>query len=314
MEINQNPLEFITLKVQEAVADTQNLANEMSAKVQESTTAVTDWIAAAPSSIVSAGTIASEEAFQIAHNICFENLPKNLQLKFARAGVRDGMRNFQEAAKVFESIPAQIRARGPEAVRDFCQDKDWSHIQARVNGGGNEAANGIFEYFWVNRARGGKNMTAKELAAAKQVLANAAFKAAVAEIVGAAVKGAIGAAVIELIFSILENSLLFVEGKITQSELVEQVATATAKAGIAGGLITGILLVICTLFPPVAGILGAAAVPLAIAGIGFMGIRAWEIFCHGDRLFNITEQAQKFLGIGEPTNEPTKEPTVTINP
>lgn len=303
MEINQNPLELLTIKVQETVADTQKLANEIAGKAEENAALVTAWIASAPSSIVSAGTIAAEEAFQIAHNICFDNLPSNLQLKFARAGVRDGMRNVREAAKVFESIPAQIRARGPEAVRQFCQDKDWSHIQARVNGGGNEAANGIFEYFWLNRARGGKDMTAKELAAAKQVLTDAAFKAAVTEIVGAAVKGAIAAAVIELVFSILENSLLCVEGKITQSELVEKVASDTAKAGIAGAVVTGILLALCTLFPPIAGVLGAAAVPLAVAGIGFMGIRAWEIFCHGDRLFGISDRAQKLLGMTEPVTE-----------
>jgi hypothetical protein len=41
--------------------------------------------------------------------------------------------------------------------------------------------------------------------------------------------------------------------------------------------------------------------PLAIAGIGFMGIRAWEIFCHGDRIFGITAQTQKFLGMTEAT-------------
>jgi hypothetical protein len=286
MEINLNPLEFITLKVQQTVADIQNLDNEISGKVQESATAVTAWVQSAPSSIVSAGTIAAQEAFKVSHNIRFENLPRNLQFKFARAGVRDGMRNVLETAKVFESIPAQIRALGPEAVREFCQDKDWSHIQARVNGGGNEAANGIFEYFWVNRARGGKDMTAE-----------------VAEIVGAVAKGAIAAAVIELVFSILENSLLCVEGKITQSQLIEQVAADTAKAGIAGGAITGILLALCMIFPPIAGVLGAAAVPLAVAGIGFMGIRAWEIFCHGDRLFGITQQAQKFLGLTEPVIE-----------
>jgi len=301
MEINQNPLEMLTAKVQETVADTQNAARQIAAELQESATAVTAFVESAPSSIVSAGAIAAREAFKIAHNIRFENLPTNLQFKFARAGMRDGMRNVQEAAKVFESIPAQIRAQGPEAVRHFCQDKDWSHIRARVNGGGSEAANGIFEYFWVNRARGGADMTAAELAVAKQVLADAAFKAAVAEIVGAVIKGAIAAAVIELVFSILENSLLCVEGKITQSELVEQVATATAKAGIAGGAITGILLTLCMAFPPIAAPLGAAAVPLAVAGIGFMGIRAWEIFCHGDRLFGIAEQTQKFMGITEAT-------------
>ena len=298
MEIN-NPLEFLTTKVQATVADTQNLANEIAAKVQENVTVVTTFIESAPSSIVSAGAIATQEAFKIAHNIRFENLPINLQFKFARAGVRDGIRNVQETAKVFESIPAQIRAQGPEAIRNFCQDKDWSHIQAHVNGGGSEAANGIFEHFRVNRVRGSVDMTAAELAVAKQVLADAAFKAAVAEVVGAAMKGAIASAVIELVFSILENSLLCVEGKITQSELVEKVATATAKAGIAGGAITAILLTLCMIFPPIAALLGAAAIPLAVAGVGFMGIRAWEIFCQGDRIFGITEQTQKFLGMTE---------------
>ncbi|MFM6396734.1 MAG: hypothetical protein ACKPFF_08620, partial [Planktothrix sp.] len=70
-----------------------------------------------------------------------------------------------------------------------------------------------------------------------------------------------------------------------QSELVQKVTTATAKAGIAGGVITGILLTICMIFPPIAQLLGIAAIPLGVAGIGFMGIRAWEIFCHADRLF-----------------------------
>ncbi|MDQ2096996.1 MAG: hypothetical protein QQW96_05040 [Tychonema bourrellyi B0820] len=303
MEINQNPLEFLTAKVQETVAETQNLAHQIAANVEETATVVTTFIQSAPSSIVSAGAIATQEAFKVAHNIRFENLPTTLQFKFATVGVRDGIRNIQEAAKVFESIPAQIRAQGPEAIRNFRQGKDWSHIQAHVNGGGSEAANGIFEHFRVNRVRGGVDMTAAELAVAKQVLADAAFKAAVAEVVGAALKGAIAAAVIELVFSILENSLLCVEGKITQSELVEQVATATAKAGIAGGVITAILLTLCMIFPPIAALLGATTIPLAIAGIGFMGIRAWEIFCHGDRIFGITEQTQKFLGMTEATTE-----------
>jgi len=301
MEINPNPLNFLTAKVQETVNDTQNLANQIAANVQESTTVVTAWVESLPSSMVGAGVIATQEAFKIAHNIRFENLSTQLQFKFARAGVREGMRNVQEAAKVFESIPAQIRAQGPEAIRNFRQGKDWSHIQAHINGGGSEANNGIFENFRVNRSRGGVDMTPKELADAKKVLADAAFKTAVVEVVGATIKGAIVAAVIELVFSILENSLLYVEGKITQSELIQKVATATTKAGIAGGVITAILLTICMIFPPIAELLAAAAIPLAVAGIGFMGIRAWEIFCHADQLFGITEQTQKFLGITEAT-------------
>lgn len=295
MEINPNPLEFLSVKVQETVNDTQNLANQIAANVQDSAKAVTTWVESAPGSMVGAGVVVTQEAFKVAHNIRFENLPRGLQLKFARAGVRDGMRNVQEAAKVFESIPAQISAQGPEAIRNFCQDKDWSHIKAHVNGGGSEANNGIFEYFKVNRARGGVDMNPQELAAAKKVLAGAALKTAVAEIVGATLKGAMVAAVIELVFSILENSLLYVEGKITQSELVEKVATATATAGITGGVMTGILLTICMIFPPIATLLGAAALPLAVAGIGFMGIRAWEIFCHADRLFDITGNMEQAI-------------------
>jgi hypothetical protein len=302
MEINQNPLELLNSKVQAAVNDTQNLANQAISQIQKTANQVVNFAQSAPSAIASTGVIASQEAFKVAYNIRFENLPASLQLKFARAGVRHGMRNVQEAAKVFESIPAQIRAQGPEAIRNFCKDKDWSHIQAHCNGGGNEAANGIFEQFWVNRARGGVDMTAEELAVAKQVLADAAFKAAVSEIVGAVIQGAIAAAAIELVFAILENSLLCVEGKITQQELVQRVALATAKAGIAGGVITGILLTICMLFPPIAMLLGAAAIPLAVAGIGFMGVRAWEIFCHSNRLFGITAYTQKILGMSEATS------------
>lgn len=296
MEINPNPLEFLSAKVQETVNDTQNFANQIAANVQDSAKAVTAWVESAPGSMVGAGVVVTQEAFKVAHNIRFENLPTGLQLKFARAGVRDGIRSVQEAAKVFESIPAQISAQGPEAIRNFCQDKDWSHIKAHVNGGGSEAINGIFEYSTVNRARGGVDMNPQELAAAKKVLAGAALKTAVAEIVGATLKGAIVAAVIELVFSILENSLLYVEGKITQSELVEKVATATATAGITGGVMTGILLTICMIFPPIATLLGAAAIPLAVAGIGFMGIRAWEIFCHADRLFAITGNGEQAIG------------------
>jgi hypothetical protein len=46
---------------------------------------------------------------------------------------------------------------------------------------------------------------------------------------------------------------------------------------------------------------GGAAMPLAVAGIGFMGIRGWEIFCQGDRLFGITQQTQNFLEMTEAT-------------
>ncbi|HLP90303.1 MAG TPA: hypothetical protein VK184_17170 [Nostocaceae cyanobacterium] len=298
---NFQPLEFITTKVQAVVTDSQNLANQAIAKTQETATQALNLAQNAPSSLASAGVIATQEFWKIANNIQFTNLPSNLQLKFARAGMRGRLRDIQAAAEVFETIPAQVRAQGPDAVREFCHNKDWSHIIARVNGGSNEASNGIFEYYWINRARGGVNMTQEELATAREVLADAAFKAAVTEIIAGVMKGVLVSAAVELVFSILENSLLFAEGKIKREEFIKKVSFETAQAGLAGGVITGILLTICMIFPPIAAILGAVAIPLAVVGIGAMTIRSWEIFCHANRLFKITENTQKLLGMSAET-------------
>ncbi|MEP0769207.1 hypothetical protein [Coleofasciculus sp. FACHB-SPT36] len=279
----------------EIVTNTQNAVSEAISTTQEAASNLIIEAQQTSSAVTGAATIAAQEAFKVAHNIKFENLPHNLQLKFHRAGVREGIRNVQEAAKVYETIPAQIRAQGYEAIREFCSDKDWSHIKAHVNGGGKEASNGIFENFRINRSRGGVDMTPEELAAARKVLGDAAFKASVEQVIGAVVQGALVAAVIELVFSTLENSLSFAEGKITQDELIRNVAVATAKAGLAGGVVTAILMVICMIFPPIAALLGYAAIPLAVIGIGFMCVRAWEIFIRADKLFGITEELEKFI-------------------
>ncbi|MEW6498827.1 MAG: hypothetical protein AB1589_40955 [Cyanobacteriota bacterium] len=282
-------------KASEVVSATQSAVSETLSTTQETASNVIIEAQQASSSVAGAVTITVQEAFKVAHNIKFENLPGNLQLKFARAGVRHGIRNFQEAAKVYETIPSQVRAQGHEAVREFCKGKDWSHIKAHVNGGGAEASNGIFENFWLNRARGGVDMTPDELAAARKVLADAAFKASVQQVAGAVIQGTLVAAVIELVFSILENSLSFAEGKMTQNELIREVAIATAKAGVTGGVITGILMSICLIFPPIAALLGYAAIPLAGVGIGFMSVRAWEIFSRADKIFGITKQLEKLI-------------------
>src|ERR671932_37395 len=86
--------------VSEALSTTQQAASNLVIEAQQA------------SSSVGAATITAQEAFKVAYNIKFENLPRNLQLKFARAGVRQGIRNFQEAARIYETIPAQIRAQG----------------------------------------------------------------------------------------------------------------------------------------------------------------------------------------------------------
>ncbi len=116
MEINLKPIEILILKVQETVAETQNLSNQAISQIA----ALADE---APSAIASASVIATQEALKMAYHLRFENLPLTLQLKFARVGVRDGLRNIQEAAKVFETIPAQIRAQRQKPFATFVRIK-----------------------------------------------------------------------------------------------------------------------------------------------------------------------------------------------
>ncbi|MBD2295951.1 hypothetical protein H6G06_21350 [Anabaena sphaerica FACHB-251] len=92
------------------------------------------------------------------------------------------------------------------------------------------------------------------------------------------VQGAVAAASVELIFSILENSLLYLEGKITKDELIKKVASDTAQAGLAVGTNTVVLLTISMIYPPIAAVLSAVAILLTAAGVGFMSKRAWEIW------------------------------------
>lgn len=229
-------------------------------------------------SLASVGAVAIQKLGEKARQIKFDNQPSDLISKFTRVGMRGNSRDLQEAAKVFETIPAQIRAQGPEAVRQFLKGKDWSHIIAYVNGGGDEAVNGIFEYYKLNRARGGFDMTPKELNAAKQVLNSAAFKSSVMQITKGVLQGAVAAAAVELVFSILENSRLYLEGKITQDELIKKVASDTAQAGVTAGIITFLLFAISMIYPPIAAVLSSVAIPLTAAGVGFMSKRAWEIW------------------------------------
>ena len=61
-----------------------------------------------------------------AHNLNFSNLPPELILKYRLAGAE--WKSFPAAKGLGETIPAPIRAGGPEALWKFHKGKDWSHI------------------------------------------------------------------------------------------------------------------------------------------------------------------------------------------
>lgn len=279
------------------ISTTQDFKAKTITSLDEKEKELSQFASKTSKSVANSTLQTAQEVERIARNLEFKSLSTNLQRKFARAGVRKGVkvRNTTEASKVFETIPAQVRAQGEAAVRKFCQEKDWSHIVPHSKGGGNEASNGIFEHFKLNRDRGAKTMTPKELSVARSVLRQAAFRATVVQIASAMAKGAVVAAVVELVFAILENSLLYAEGQITQSELIEGIRKQTLEAGIAGAVVTALLVTIGLVFPPIAILLGTVAVPLAVAGIGSMSVRAWGIVRQANKVFGFTKQAQMLL-------------------
>lgn len=60
----------------------------------------------------------------------------------------------------------QRQVPDPEATSDHLAGKDWSHVVARSRGGGDEAANGLWEASGLNRACGAETMTGAEIEAA----------------------------------------------------------------------------------------------------------------------------------------------------
>ena len=112
--------------------------------------------------------------------------------RYLYAGTRGISRGFEEAQLVWESIPEQLRALGAEEVAKKLDGFDWSHIVPHSKGGGDGAANGIFELASLNRSRGAEQMTVAEVQAAAEVLSQTAFRAAVERVASQVFAGAIG--------------------------------------------------------------------------------------------------------------------------
>ena len=90
--------------------------------------------------------VASETLTGFAENLDWSTIDPT---RYLYAGTRGVSRGLEEARLVWESIPEQLRALGPEEVAKRLDGFDWSHIVPYSKGGGNEAANGIFEFLLI---------------------------------------------------------------------------------------------------------------------------------------------------------------------
>ena len=203
------------------------------------------------------------------NNLVFENLPPKLITKYQYAGAE--FKSLPAARGLWESVPAPVRAAGPEAVWKFHKGKDWSHIVPRAVGGPATADNGVWWSSIKNRSLGAIEMNAADLVDASAVLRSEAIRATVVQTLSGMVKGAIIGVVAGALLACLECGLEYARGNITWSEMVDKVVKASIFAGLGGLIIAGLIIGISLLFPFMIPIFAPVMFALQIVSLLFLG-------------------------------------------
>ena len=202
-------------------------------------------------------------------NLDFISVPRDLADYYRRAG--GASRNLAGAQEIWETIPRQVRMGGPQALRNFHSTRDWSHFIPRSLGGGDSAAEGIFEDSILNRARGAEPMTDEAIASARKALRTQAVKDAIGQTARATMAGALVGSVTAGVFAVMEHGLSYQEGKIDRAELYDLV-WRELSAGVAVGIgVTGIIAGLVMIFPALSALISPLVLPLAFVSFAFVG-------------------------------------------
>ncbi len=202
-------------------------------------------------------------------NLDYISVPRYLADYYRRAG--GAYRDVVGARQIWETIPRQVHMGGPQALRNFHSTRDWSHFIPRSQGGGDSAAEGIFEDRILNRIRGQKPMTAEEIRAARMALRAEAVRHAIRQTARVTVSGALVGSVTAGVFAVMEYGLSYQEGKIDRAELFDLV-WKESSAGVAVGIgITGIIAGLVMIFPALTAVISPFVLPLAFVSFAFLG-------------------------------------------
>ena len=215
------------------------------------------------------GFVVASEAFAgYARNLDWNLIDHS---KFLLAGTHGVGRGLDEARLVWESIPEHLRALGPEQIAKRLDGFDWSHIVSYSKGGGNEAANGIFEFAGLNRARGAEQMSGAEIEAAAQVLSQTAFKAALEEVASRALTGAAIGVAVTCVLSCLEHGLEYQRNNIDWDEMVRRIGLEVARSAAIGAAVSGILSAVALAYPALIPLAMPLMLVLAVLGVCVVG-------------------------------------------
>lgn len=210
-----------------------------------------------------------------AHNLQFNNLPKELIAYFQHAGAQ--YRPVGMAESVWQTIPDSIRMAGPDTVREFLHTRDWSHFIPRSQEGGNSAGDGIFESLMLNRSRGAQPMTSGEILEAQEALRSAALKQMMENALEVTLTAGLTAIAVTAVLSIMENGLRYKKGELDQKGLYARVFKETIKSASVSVAVSGLIIGLVMVFPPLMPILSAISLPLAILGFSMLGYRFYQL-------------------------------------
>ena len=206
------------------------------------------------------------------HNLDSENLPAVLKRKYQLAGAE--WKSWPAAQAIYETMPAQVRAGGPDALWEFHKSRDWSHIVPRAIGGSTTAENGIWWTAGKNRSLGLNPMSAADIADARSLLTHAAINATLGQTVQASVKGGMAGIIIGATFGCIELGLERAEGRISREQFVLGVVERSVIAGAGGAFITGLLVALALMFPAVIPIMLPVVFVLQVVSLAFLSVHA----------------------------------------
>lgn len=163
----------------------------------------------------------------------FASLSDSLQRKFMDAGLRPehGIRSVTEAQALYqESVPAFVRNYGEDAVRQFLQGKDASHIRSVHHSPylATDPGNIVWESSGINRARGAADMTGWEHFTAQASNAFDTATVVMRECATSAATSGLIAAFLEAPVAAVENYIHYRKGHKTGEEAVKDAARSIA--------------------------------------------------------------------------------------
>ena len=195
----------------------------------------------------------------------WRNLSPDVQSRLKNAGLgngRGGARTAAEAERFYKSsIPSHVRNAGDPGVRDFTSGQDASHIKSVYNSPSQakDSGNILWESAPKNRARGSRNMSKREVGAAKLQSGLRGAKIGGKAALRRGIRGGVIAGAIELPIAAAENFLHWKRDRKSGKQAIKDTASKTGvTAGVSG------LVCLTTFLLPIS--LGPLAAPVAILG------------------------------------------------